>query len=571
MLRKAFQHYTETLLPGWPEKARYCAFQRFSSESEDSDAREVWTGVQRFKVTDDGEIHWALPITERHLLSHFWKGQIAEAAGPGKLEWALTLPSFFLRLGKQALPWYLGDGYDGPELTGKRLRLPGSESWIRVGTGADHLGYFLVDLDFKRDDDQELFDAALGFLTTAVGIPRPGLIVTSKSGRGRHLYYFLDHVGPKFGGRTRVPLVTRAARAFEDRLKALLKVDTLPHVIEVFPKSDKSGANMPYLPFGPCSYFCDEHGEVISKEPLKSLRQWYQMGPVQKISITQIRKMRVTAVRKKLIGTLRLRVEIAEDQDQEEVEIALPMTQLAPAEPLSRPTEKDAVASLRHGARRGVTNRELLMVVRYLKFSLNLSQEQGFDRLRKWVKSAVTTKNSMAHYERRIKDVWKRAEHPFTASAQFTLCGNDPEFIARQIVSLQIQDVWLRKACTLLALGIIGIARHRFPKAQGVAHKVPVYSVWMKEWTENYVTAKRLLQESGLVAIDQPHVKKSSREPGRMTEYGIRLPKVHGTMPKTFSSLNGAWDYFISALPDDLGEKLAGKRNWPNWKKAAGH
>lgn len=166
----------------------------------------------------------------------------------------------------------------------RRLTLGPRDRWFNVGTGCERLRCVVVDLDCKEEQDLDHLHARLR-LFTGGAFPPPHLIVTSRSLRGRHLYWFTEE---RTRGYDRQSGQVWGAGVCSDVLVGRLRsagVHVGPGTIEVFPQAK---GRMPPLPFGHRSFLCGPDGLSISeRDPVRSMLAWharYSNAPLARYS-----------------------------------------------------------------------------------------------------------------------------------------------------------------------------------------------------------------------------------------------------------------------------------------------
>lgn len=258
----------------------------------------------------------------------------------------------------------------------QRLMLGRKDRWFNVGTGCEHLRVVVVDLDGKEERDQDHLRARLRLFTGNDAFPSPHLIVTSRSGRGRHLYWFTVERTGRFDRRAkRVQMADACSGPLVERLEKV-GVHVGPGTIEVFPQPK---GRMPPLPFGPRSYLCASDGvEVVERDPIRAMVAWHRRFASAPLS--RYRAVDFQLAKIKAVGTAVLRTLADPAPSRPRREAATASMRATSSVTTPHPGHRDATrnrmlrsrdrAVWEAGATRGQTWEDLPCVARFIKHGL---------------------------------------------------------------------------------------------------------------------------------------------------------------------------------------------------------
>ena len=297
----------------------------------------------------------------------------------------------------------------GP-LTESRVGLPGSVHWWWMSGGVDLLRAVVVDMDLHlngkpTEADMKHLRLRVAAFTQTPGVPKPHLVVTSKSG-GFHLWYLVDErSGPAYDDKP-IRDARRFANALAEGLRVALGADLAKARIEVFPNSDSPKAKMPAIPFGPLSYLCAEDGMTVeAKDPIEAMVRWrrrFPSGVVPRYRLSDFQAITADGADPTVLEALRTAPPSLVERDQRRASVRMPeppeyevahraaevpdapdTTHLRPPARCGRDVCEDAY---RDGPADGHTNVQLPLVTRWLKFGLGLDAEEAEHQLLVWVK-----------------------------------------------------------------------------------------------------------------------------------------------------------------------------------------
>lgn len=306
LLQAAITFYVNTFLDAASKRPMknegpWAAFYWYCQETAEWD----WTaplrpGTRVSQLTNRSFEAYGTRLVNRHALANFWRSRVFNLLGKNgvalhpdvlmdtermatdrvrmgpvmafadKLAHALSLPSCPQLLRDTVL----GPGYRGTRPLEVDLVLPEKERWWWTARSMERLRYLVIDMDCKKPEHRPKFEASMRMLL-GPDMPKPALITTSRSGNGRHVWYFTTK-------RSGLPYSDQIhdlryyAEPFEQRL-CKMGFDVRPGSVEVFPRTPSAKRPMPAMPFGIRSFLCGDDGLVIvERDPLKALVRWYE-------------------------------------------------------------------------------------------------------------------------------------------------------------------------------------------------------------------------------------------------------------------------------------------------------
>lgn len=550
---------------------------------------------KRFGLSEDdaGSVRWeqtaidpggyATSLRYGHLLGVLWRGLVAHALGSGRpvkrerLECLFENPHDGLLecSGNPALRSALGRG-NRPGHSHLRVSQPARWWWCFPSQATAR--HVVIDLDVHDDAAQETLAARLELVMSLT--VKPHLIVRSRDGRGLHVFYLLDNQP----GWPRSYTVARSLRVvLERRVPGI----TGSGVIEVFPKGGERKATMPAYPFGPNSFLCDRRGNVVEDHPLRSLAKWRaDLGELNRYTLADFKDVRCGALRVSTLAALRKLVDGHRKTEKASAAQTLAVKSqpadggvcgVVPAEDVqseavpvmsageargTASTEKLVAACSRLPAWppvRGGVNELLLQMARFLKFDAACSQDRAVAVMERVLGQLVDSRHPLKEYRLRFTSLFASAKaRMFTArrasaptGIDLLLSREDVENIGRRVANDQRIDLGRRKVVLQLWLLIAGTAR----RSGHIAGRssVPVSSTAMQAIHRSY--KKHLIWLTNFGGVERGH-----------KTWEITLPKTSAAQD-AISSHAELWAFLVENLPEKVGKKIAGERNWRNWKR----
>jgi hypothetical protein len=528
------------------------------------------------------EDRYRAQLSRRRLLALLWRGNVA-AVAPSQTDLKglfgssqHSILSAIKKIGASKLtPLYRPA--DGDGITPNRVRMPFSERWLKLYTGTGLLRWFIVDLDFHKETDRPIYEAAIKFFTRCPGLPKPGLIVTSW--RGLHLYYFFEKQTVIWPSHHPYEKVTRWVAAFTAGVQARFGIPLGGSGVEVFPKLSDGrpfGARMPSLPFGPYSQICDSLGFPIAPCGVASVVAWQKQcgGEVPRLPpIEDWTWNQPGPVLKSVTAPLRDLV-LAPDTPKVTKAGNGPgsMTQCQLANNVPDQVEpnnlSDVLRLLRDFPEPGETNTSLPLIARLLKHNIGMPEAEGKRYIMDWLRPLITKKgeHSYAHYASRVDAFWDRSLAPLLAEKAlvYAVTSDDYHEVAKRVMDWK-PALGLNPTARFM-LGCIGIARHYYDRDSGQVPWVSIYSRTMKSWYDDYAKLVLYLSGKGFLSATVAHRRPELGDKGTRTTrlYTVDLPAPSADLRK-FDSLDEVWDDFLSEM--NVGE---GSSPWLKPRKRQG-
>jgi len=577
-LRDALRHYTDHLVDN-PKGHRPVALWSYDSEGDEVPGR-----VRRARsITQEdllrrgfrrGQEH-THALSERLALSQLWKARLHLLVGQDEFtgysyDHFRGFPGFLRAANASALTLFAGAA--GGRLAQADVHLPRGDRWTRVGTGPEGMRYIVADVDCKKPRDEHRFGLVMRVLTTTPGVPSPHLIVTSRSGRGRHCYWFTEErtVGFEF----RANPVDRIARRFQQRLEAALGVACAPGRLEVLPAGDSHDMPVTYLPFGPGTALCGPDGEVVAEDPLDCLVRWHQQcaeAPVRRLSDDDIEGMSGAGADPLLLAQLR--------------EAMAPPAMLddggsLPDHPAGGAGSRcgvllDEVRELfEEGASRHETNQDIPRIARYLRFhhgGSGVDEVSALPLFRRWVGLLVDEQHPLRLYERKFLRFFRTCRCELTTGGvAYRLTEADALAVARAVGAWAEPDAMERKHHLVLMLAASGLARSRHHDGAG-PQRLHLASTLMQTWLDGYSAVVGKLRQRGWLRLVSEAVGPDTRRgiQGQATVYELDLGSPAGAH-QVMTHHRELLPFLVRVLAttdDALGGALLGRLNWRNAKK----
>jgi hypothetical protein len=551
--------------------------------------RPSWQKAPQHVVAGDGQtehkgrLHGST-LCQRHILGHWWRGELTatlEDESGGRLGSPYTDDSLEMAMWEVHVDRAFKSGQVGPATMdlllgpGNRrvpstatplwLRLPPADWWWWIARSWDGCRAVLVDVDCKEAVDQQHFEARMRVLTCP-GMPKPHLIVASKSG-GRHMWYFVQRrVGVAKNGT--VEHARRYSAVFEERLSQLgLCVES--GVIEVFPSDISADTKFPAFPFGDRGFLCDASGlHVTHRHPMAAIQAWYDaMGRPTALHRYTEEDFAAATVKGAKDSDLALiknpspsrikdrerKKELNQQGEKRPASGVVPLLRsrarvrkraiaVAKRDPATRhgTSVEEAMEILERGAETGSTNRETKIVASLLRYHVPRGQprllddepdEEDMRRFRAWI-SSVAQRRSPAeqrHMEKRFVARFKK-EPPLGAfDSAVSLCREDVLWAVDAILLRfpEFKSLRDRSGMLIVMLYVLGIARTNHKDEDGwVQTPVPTKPL-QAQWRDGYKPYLTALSAQKLIRLDVEAVAPiHTSAHGRAAEYVIKLPKA---------------------------------------------
>ena len=529
--------------------------------------------------------------TRRHLLGNVWRGHLAHRVGKGKAEHILGSSGALRQLalmnnGRDLLGLPQKHVMQAPGLT----VVPRSDQWLRVGTGPIGIRYLVIDLD-NKEGTSPAFPERLALFTEVIEHPRPVIIVTSRGGYGRHLFYAMDHATDETEPQ-------RCAVAFKRAIEQRLGISFAAGLIEVFPYSQSPLVAMPAIPFGVGSKLCDQHGVEIESDPLAGLLRWsgfwkerYFLGstldefsaPIfAKIPRVLRNRIRSAITARKQNAKVKAKAHVIAKAGAERPKPGAasrsgpvlkstgePVLSTKPTTPVPRPSEPSEVdiaeSVLEQGFDVSASDEQMKLVVRYLRFNRGITEVAAETKVLALARQhGISAKDAKS----RFQTLWKTARFPVKGTPVcYRLGVEDLVWVAEHILARRQKRVALvsppgRKAVLRFWLMLIGLARSHHGTLAGRCPEIPLSARLMAEWSREYRSYCDLIGNIGFIEQTVP----PSRNEGRCARYRIELPLV--TTLTTMQSEPEAWAFILKSLPSDQAVALFGERTWKRWQRS---
>ena len=478
--------------------------------------------------------------------------------------------------------------------------------WLRAAPGLFRQGYLVVDVDWKHPEDEGRFRAVMRLLTSAPGMPRPHLIVTSRRGRGRHLYYFLREDG--WSGmsslvtprqRTGMIRPSEAEARFRSALATALGlprwpghpgpalVDGVPVVVrgvEVKPEQWVGGGSMPSLPFSAGSFLCDEAGGVIERDPLAAMLAWHRRCKVEPISpyaADDLGGAVIDGADPELVAEVRRLVVVNRDPEAEVSGIARSAAdaegdESADDEPegITRRSSdcrsvKAALSVYSDDPVPGNTHADLFLLARLRRYHLapNTDPDVTPDDLtwfRHWIERHPSPDG--ADYVGQFATAKLRAQKPLVGWSRtgLVLTRADVRWCVREVLRLRPLPSWPKRKALLRVLAfIVGSARNARPTVGGFATAAVFHLDLQRRACRRHAAETAFLRSAdvGVIEVVDGYVRpQRNGRPGRTTIYGITLPVPSSPLVEVDEALPD--QLLATMIRADLGEELMGAINW---------
>ena len=530
-------------------------------------------------------------LTRRHLLGNVWRGHLAHRVGSEKTQNILGSNGALRQLalmnnGRDLLGLPQIRVMQSPGLT----VVPRSDQWLRVGTGPLGIRYFVIDLD-NKGGTSPAFQDRLALFSEVIEHPRPVLIVTSRGGHGRHLFYAMDAASDETEPQ-------RCAVAFQVAIEQRLGISFAPGLIEVFPYSENPAVAMPAIPFGVGSRLCDERGVEIESDPLAGLLRWsgfqerrYFLGStfdefsepifakVPRVVRNRIRSA-ITARKDAVKAKAKARVVAKAGAERPKPRAASrsgpvlkttgePVLSTKPTTTVPRqsePSEVDIAESvLELGFDVSASDEQMKLVVRYLRFNRGITEVAAETKVLALARQhGISAKDAKS----RFQTLWNTARFPVKGTPVcYRLGVEDLVWVAEHILARKQKRVALvsppgRKAVLRFWLMLIGLARSHHGTLTGRCPEIPLSARLMAEWSREYRSCCDLIGNIGFIEQTVP----PSRNEGRCARYRIELPLV--TTLTTMQSEPEAWAFILKSLPSEQAVALFGERTWKRWQRS---
>jgi hypothetical protein len=595
-LEKAIEFYVDAFIDQpkrvqrQKEDGPWAAFYQWSVEALDWS----WTAPRRYRynpIRRAGQPKelYGTTLTRRHVLANFWRSRVFNLLGRGghardprflpcpstecslavapimalaeRLEAALSRPS----CPKLLRDTVLGKHRQMTPPLAQDLVLPEGERWWWVARSMDHLRYVVIDVDCKTDEDAPRLEATMRLLL-GPGMPRPALVTTSKSSRGRHLWYFVsERCGPVRDDA--IADVRDFAEPFEQRLRQLGFV-VRPGVLEVFPRSTSAKMAMPALPFGIRSYFCGDDGlEIIEADPLRALLRWHErLGHPAAIPRITLANIRGATIQKASLRDRKLVAPMGgEDQDDDADDSSTGVSGGRPR--LTHRQQILAQAQGHHGdafqhdknlfergGTSGQTNKDIPSIARYLRYRSEAPNrprpdepvEDDAQNLRRWlpIPTGSRKETSFGQYWSQFRGRFRKALPYRSRLGVPSLRPSDLALVVDLTLRLAVGDARRRAGFFRGCCYVVGMARtHERERTPSGAIRTPVSSAVMQSvWCSRYKDVLAALAQQGIVRRIRQGVAPQDAKRGsssRVSTYAVRLPSVPGSTTATDISGRG--------------------------------
>ncbi len=589
-LLAALDHYLAMLLGAGPGDEPRCWTSRMMAKLDRGEWRWEWTGTLRPGAGDDGKYRHGRRMTVLEVLGNLFRAAL----------WLRVSPGGSAVERDQELLSSMHDGVWVREESRRficatpsgeqpvhrrevhRLRFPSSAMWIRTAPSHDRLGYVVVDLDFKLPGDEPRFRALLRLLTTSPGIPRPHLIVTSRRGLGRHLYFLHDN--PAMGALSAKGSVFGADEAAKAMKSALARVLGLgywprpdPSGLEVFPKDRSAGNHMPYLPFSAGTFLCDERGEVVEREPMACLVSWHhrwRSAGMRRYTMAELSGATADGSEPGLVMEARRLVldqaatvaakagGSAEGDDDADDGVAAPRRR--------RDGIRDALRVYEDGPTPGEASREVLLLARYRRFHCTGDDDAPDPEDARWFAGWIARHprpDPDESYAAKFRNAYRDAREPLAgwSSTGMALCPGDVRWVAAQVIEDGPGWPWPMRRCLMKVwLYFIARARDLHPEASGTSLLIDIHNEDIeRRGSKVHVAQVRRLIRSKRITLKRKHARpnvKAGRPTGIVRAYTVELPPPGGDMVEVSEAMPDA--LLASAMSLSDGRRLMGATNW---------